>query len=273
MKDLYKKACESSEYIAGKINCKPEIGLVLGSGLNPLAQAIENQHEIDYKDIPNFPQTTIVGHDGKLICGEISGKSILAMKGRFHHYEGFDTDTITFYVRVFKLLGIKTLILTNAAGGINTSFNTGDLMVIKDHISLFAPSPLIGENIAEFGPRFFDMTHTYDENLIEIAKKSAISLNIDIKFGVYAFAQGPMFETPAEIKAFRNLGADAVGMSTIPEVIVARHCDIRVMGISCITNMAAGILNQKLSHAEVLENAKKIEEKFSKLIKSIIGEI
>ncbi|HHV99266.1 MAG TPA: purine-nucleoside phosphorylase [Clostridiaceae bacterium] len=261
---------EAASYIKSKLNNKPQVAIILGSGLGPFADQIENAVVIDYKDIPGFPVSTVEGHAGKLVCGTISGKNVLAMKGRFHYYEGYEISQVVFHIRVFKMLGINDILVTNAAGGINTEFTPGDLMLITDHISFFAPSPLRGANIDEFGPRFPDMCEAYSKKLISIAENVAWKLNINIKKGVYAFAQGPMFETPAEIRALRILGADAVGMSTVPEVITARHAGMRVLGISCITNMAAGILDQPLNHEEVMITAKNVENNFSTLVKSII---
>jgi purine-nucleoside phosphorylase len=261
----------AADYISGRIDGIPQTAIILGSGLGPLADSLEQPIEIDYSDIPGFPETTVTGHAGKLICGILGGKRILAMKGRFHYYEGYDISQVVFHIRVFRLLGISSLIVTNAAGGVNTSFRPGDLMLITDHISFFAPSPLRGRNLDEFGTRFPDMCDVYDKGLIENAEKIGNSIGIDLKKGVYAFAQGPMFETPAEIRALRMFGADAVGMSTVPEVITARHCGMKVLGISCITNMAAGILDQRLDHMEVVETAKKVEKTFIRLITDIIA--
>ncbi|MCX7923198.1 MAG: purine-nucleoside phosphorylase [Clostridia bacterium] len=270
MEEYVKKATETAEYISGRIKTKPEIAIVLGSGLGPLVNEIEDVVNIDYKEIPNFPQTTVQGHEGKLVAGMLSGRPVLAMKGRFHHYEGYDISQVAFAVRVFKLLGINELLVTNAAGGINKSFKPGDLMLIKDHIGFFAPSALRGKNLDEFGTRFPDMSEAYSRALGEIAKKAAESKGFNLREGVYAFAQGPMYETPAEIRALSILGADAVGMSTVPEVIAARHAGMKVLGISCITNMAAGILDQPLNHEEVMETAKMVEENFTALVKEIV---
>lgn len=271
MEDIYIKAVESAEYIKSVIKEKPQIGIVLGSGLGPLADDLDNPIEIDYKDIPNFPVSTVEGHAGKLIFGSLSGKKVLVMKGRFHYYEGYDVANVVFPIRVFKLLGIENLLVTNAAGGINESFKSGALMLIKDHISFFVPSALRGKNISEFGTRFPDMSEAYNKSLIAMAKKAAKEEGVAVQEGVYAFAQGPMYETPAEIRAFRIMGADAVGMSTVPEVITARHAGMKVLGISCITNMAAGILDKPLNHLEVMETAKAVEKGFTKLVKRIIG--
>lgn len=271
MDDIFKKATDSAEYIKTKISKLPKIGIVLGSGLGSLVNAIENPIEIDYKDIPNFPLTTVEGHQGKLICGELAGKTVLAMKGRFHCYEGYNIEQVVFHIRVFRLLSITELLITNAAGGINKSFNPGDLMLIRDHISLFAPSPLKGKNLSEFGVRFPDMCEAYSMKLLTMAKKAAFDIEIEVKEGIYAFAQGPMYETPAEIRALSILGADAVGMSTVPEVIAARHSGMNLLGISCITNMAAGILEQPLNHEEVMKTAKEVEDKFTSFVKQLVA--
>lgn len=273
MDKIFEKVKETSEFINSKIKENPKLGIVLGSGLGPLVDDMKNSIEIDYKDITNFPVSTVEGHAGKLVYGELAGKKVLAMKGRFHHYEGYEVNDVVFAIRVFKLLGIENILVTNAAGGINKEFRPGDIMIIKDHISLFAPSPLRGKNINEFGPRFFDMSKAYDRDLIKIAKDSAIAQGIEVKEGVYVFAQGPMYETPAEIKLFATLGADAVGMSTVPEVITARHMGIKVLGISLITNMAAGILDQPLNHEEVMATAKVAEKNFTLLVNRIIGSL
>ncbi|MCX7709959.1 MAG: purine-nucleoside phosphorylase [Clostridia bacterium] len=270
MEDIHLKASETAAYIKQKIRTIPEIAVVLGSGLGPLVDRMDHTLEICYQEIPNFPVTTVEGHAGKLIIGHLGEKQILAMQGRFHYYEGYDSEQVTFAVRVFKLLGINNLLVTNAAGGINESFKPGDLMLIKDHISFFAPSPLRGRNISEFGVRFPDMSEAYNKSLIEAARKAAERLNIDVQEGIYAFAQGPMFETPAEIRALGFLGADAVGMSTVPEVIVAQHCGMKALGISCITNMAAGVLGQPLNHEEIMVIAKAVEDKFASLVKEIV---
>lgn len=271
MDGLYRKAAESAEYIQKRLTTKPQIGIVLGSGLGPLVNEVKEQIEIDYGDIPNFPIPTVEGHAGKLIAGEIGGKPVLVMKGRFHFYEGYDISQVVFHIRVFKLLGISHILVTNAAGGVNRDFSPGDLMLITDHISFFAPSPLRGKNADEFGVRFPDMSEAYNKELIAMAEKTAGELGIKLQKGVYAFTQGPMYETPAEIRALRILGADAVGMSTVPEVIAARHAGMKVLGISCITNMAAGILEQPLSHEEVMETAKKVETRFVSLVNKLIS--
>ena len=269
MNDKNDRIQDAVDYLRTRIDGKPQIGIILGSGLGPLVNVLEQTVEIDYKDIPGFPETTVPGHAGKLVYGILGGKQVLVMKGRFHFYEGYDISQVIFHIRVFRKLGIENLLVTNAAGGINSDFKPGDLMLITDHISLFAPSPLRGKNLDEFGTRFPDMCGVYNTTLIETAKKAAAKEGFDMKEGVYAFAQGPMFETPAEITALRVLGADAVGMSTVPEVITARHSGMKVLGISCITNMAAGILNQPLNHKEVMETGKLVEKRFSSLVTEI----
>jgi purine-nucleoside phosphorylase len=253
---------ETAEFISAKLGIIPEIAIILGSGLGPLVERIEDRKEIEYSDIPNFPLTTVEGHAGKLVSGTLGGKKILALKGRFHYYEGYDVSQVIFPVRVLKQMGINNIIVTNAAGGINSSFKPGDIMAITDHIGLFAPSALRGRNINEIGPRFPDMTNAYNKDAAELFLKVGTELGIEIKKGVYAYAKGPMYETPAEIIVLRALGADAVGMSTVPEVVTAVHSGMKVMGISCITNMAAGILNQALNHEEVMKTAKDVENKF-----------
>lgn len=273
MEQYFKELQKAADYIANKINDKPQVGIVLGSGLGPLVDSVESPVEIDYIKIPGFPRTTVVGHSGKMVYGVLGGKKVLAMKGRFHYYEGNDINQVIFAVRVFKLLGIADIIVTNAAGGVNRSFKPGDLMLIRDHIGLFAPSPLRGKNLDEFGPRFPDMSEAYSNELMRKAEKTAEECGVALCKGVYAFAQGPMYETPAEVKALSVLGADAVGMSTVPEVVAARHAGMRVLGISCITNMAAGILEQPLNHREVMEAAKKVGDKFTTLVKGIVKNI
>lgn len=264
----------ASDYINARLtNGVPKVAIILGSGLGPLADAIENPVVMPYETIPNFPVSTVPGHDGKLIYGKLNGNYVLAMKGRFHYYEGYDMTTVTFPVRVFAKLGIKTLFVTNAAGGIGEDQDAGSIMIIKDQLNLLAPSPLRGPNLDDFGPRFKDMTEIYSKELIEIAKNAAASLNIEVGEGVYAFNQGPHFESPADVRALKLLGADAVGMSTVPETIVARHSGMESVGLSLITNKAAGLSAKMLDHEEVLETGRIASEKFSKLATAIITEI
>ncbi|WDV47921.1 purine-nucleoside phosphorylase [Clostridiaceae bacterium M8S5] len=265
---------KSLEYIQKQIgDFKPEVGLILGSGLGILADEIKNKIEIGYDDIPEFPKSTVHGHKGQLVLGELEGKKVIAMQGRFHYYEGYKMTDVTMPVRVMKLLGVDKLMITNAAGGVNKEFKPGDLMLITDHINFGFDNPLMGKNMEEFGPRFPDMSHAYNPELIAIARKSAKNISLDLQEGVYMFFTGPTYETPAEIRMARILGADAVGMSTVPEVIAAVHSDMKVIGISCITNMAAGILDQPLNHEEVIETTQRVKSRFIAFAKEILKNI
>lgn len=249
-----------------------EIGVVLGSGLGEYAEALEDARFIDYKDIPGFPASTAPGHAGRWWTGICHGKRVCMMQGRFHAYEGYDLGDVTLPVRVMKLLGVHTLILTNAAGGVNLDFRPGNLMILTDCINLSGKNPLTGPNMDEFGPRFPDMTHAYDPTLIALCAAQAEALGLDtVRRGVYCWFNGPCYETPAEIHLARVIGADAVGMSTVPETIVARHCGMRVLGISCITNMAAGILDQPLEHQEVMDVANRVKGDFRRLLDATIA--
>ncbi|TRZ39479.1 purine-nucleoside phosphorylase [Niallia circulans] len=261
---------EARDFIMTKTAYRPTIGLILGSGLGDLADEIENPLIIPYSEIPHFAKSAAVGHANELVIGNLNGKTVLAMKGRFHYYEGFTLDEVTFPVRVMKALGVEELIITNACGAINTSFNPGDLMLITDHLNLVGTNPLIGPNNAELGTRFPDVSEVYNRNLRAIATEVAKEQNTTLQNGVYAWWSGPAYETPAEIRMIRTLGADAVGMSTVPEAIVAVHGQMKVLGISCLTNMACGILDQPLSHDEVIETAAMVREKFIQLVKGII---
>lgn len=265
------KVRKAAGYLLTRFDEIPETVIVLGSGLGGFADELENKTIVGYSEIPGFLTSTAPGHAGKMICGEIGGKKILCMSGRFHFYEGYPMQEIGFFVRVLKLAGVKNLIVTNAAGGVNKSFKPGDLMLINDHIKFFDDSPLRGENYAELGPRFNDMSEAYTPELSEKAKLAAKEEKIDLKEGVYAFMPGPSYETPAEIKMLGILGADAVGMSTVPEVITAAHCGMKVLGVSCITNMAAGISKVKLSHDDVKKTADENAEKIKCLIKKILS--
>ena len=258
MDNLMKKMQEAAMYITSRIGQIPvDIGMVLGSGLGDLADNLANSITISYKDIPHFPVSTVFGHKGRLVAGDLEGKRVLCMQGRFHYYEGYGMDQVVFPIQVMQALGIKHLLVTNAAGGVNTSFSVGDLMLITDHIKLIADSPLRGPNPDQLGERFFDMTEAYDKGLIGMAKTQARELGIAVRQGVYMFFSGPAYETPAEIQALKQMGAGAVGMSTVPEAIVASHCGMKVAAVSCITNLAAGISPNKLTHSEVMENAEK----------------
>ncbi|MHA6251045.1 purine-nucleoside phosphorylase [Oceanobacillus sp. CAU 1775] len=261
----------ASSFIKEKLNHSPTIGLILGSGLGVLADEIKNPVAIPYEEIPGFPVSTVSGHEGKLVIGELEGKHVIAMQGRFHYYEGYSIDKVTFPVRVMKELGIESIVVTNAAGGVNTNYKPGDLMLITDHINNTGTNPLIGSNNDSLGVRFPDMSQSYDKEYIALAEESAKKLNINIQKGVYVGNSGPTYETPAEVKMIRSWGGDAVGMSTVPEVIVARHAEIRVLGISCISNMAAGILDQPLNHEEVIETTTSVRENFLRLVKEIIS--
>ena len=247
-----------------------EIGVILGSGLGDYAQAIEDAKYIDYKDIPGFPVSTAPGHAGRWWTGTLHGKRVCMMQGRFHAYEGYDLSEVTMPVRVMALLGVKTLIVTNAAGGVNLDFTPGDLMILTDCINFSGKNPLTGPNLDQFGPRFPDMSRCYDRELIALCQGQADRLGIPVRQGVYMWFNGPCYETPAEIRLARVVGADAVGMSTVPETIVARHCGIRVLGVSCITNMAAGILDQPLCHEEVTEVANRVRTTFRSLLDAVI---
>ncbi|NLC68013.1 MAG: purine-nucleoside phosphorylase [Clostridiaceae bacterium] len=251
----------------------PGIGLILGSGLGTLAEEIEDGITIQYKDIPHFPLPTVSGHEGQLVIGRLCNKNVICMRGRFHYYEGYSIHQVVYPVRVMQLLGISRLIVTNSAGGINEEFNPGDLMLIEDHVNLMGVNPLVGKNINEFGPRFPDMSEAYDRQLAEKAMEAAKSLSIKLQRGIYAAVTGPSYETPAEIRFLRTIGADAVGMSTVPEVIVANHGGIKVLGISCITNMAAGLSTRPLNHADVIGQAQNAAANLAKLIIKIVAEI
>jgi len=264
---------EAAAYIANKTALRPQVGLILGSGLGGLAEEIEDATILPYGDIPHFPQSTVPGHKGRLVIGRLAGAPVVAMQGRFHYYEGYSMEQVVRPVRVMAQLGVKTLIVTNAAGGVNESFSPGDLMLIVDHINLFGTNPLIGPNEEAFGPRFPDMTEAYDKRLRALALQAAEEVGIRLQQGVYMGLSGPTYETPAEIRAFRVLGADAVGMSTVPEVIAARHLGLRVLGISCVTNMAAGILPEPLSHEDVVRVSAEVGPKFSALIKAILAKL
>ncbi|MGI6127827.1 MAG: purine-nucleoside phosphorylase [Planifilum sp.] len=261
---------QAAEMIQEQSALRPRVGLILGSGLGILAEEIEGAVAIPYEEIPHFPVSTVEGHVGRLVLGELEGQRVVAMQGRFHLYEGYPLESVTFPIRVMKRLGVETALITNAAGGINESFQPGDLMLIRDHINFMFRNPLVGPNDPELGERFPDMSEAYDAELRRLARRVAGELGIDLKEGVYAAMLGPSYETPAEIRMLRAVGGDAVGMSTVPEVIVARHAGIRVLGLSCISNMAAGILPQPLSHEEVMETAERVKETFLRLVKGIL---
>ncbi|GAA0364049.1 purine-nucleoside phosphorylase [Bacillus horti] len=261
---------QATEYVKSHSKAKPEIGLILGSGLGVLANEIDHPVKLPFEGIPGFPVSTVEGHAGQLVLGELEGKQVIAMQGRFHYYEGYSLEQVTMPVRLMKQLGVRTVIVTNAAGGINTTFQAGDLMLITDHINFTGRNPLIGPNDSAYGVRFPDMSQAYTPSLQQLALSIAEQNKLQLVQGVYAGVVGPSYETPAEIKMLRKMGADAVGMSTVPEVIIAGHSKLDVLGISCITNMASGILDQPLSHDEVMETAEVAKESFLKLVRGII---
>lgn len=261
---------EAAEYIRKQINIQPQIGIILGSGLSSVADIMEDPIIIDYNDIPNFPISTVEGHIGRFLIGKFKDKDVIIMQGRFHYYEGYELSQLVLPIRTMKLLGVSILIITNAAGGISRKFQPGDIMIIQDHINISGLNPLRGTNDNNLGPRFPDMTNAYDSKLRELIHNTASKLDMTIHEGVYAIMPGPSYETPAEIKMLASMGADAVGMSTVPEVIAAIHCGIKVVGISCITNMASGILDKPLLHEEVVATANNVESSLRNLIKHFI---
>ncbi|MGW8440002.1 purine-nucleoside phosphorylase [Paenibacillus sp. S33] len=264
---------ETRDFIMSKTSYRPTIGMILGSGLGTLADEIENPFTMPYSEIPHFAKSEAVGHANELVIGELKGKTVVAMKGRFHYYEGFSLDEVTFPVRLMKALGVENLLITNACGAVNEDFKPGELMLITDHLNLVGTNPLIGPNNNELGTRFPDLSQVYNAELRQIATEVAKAQNTTLREGVYSWWSGPAYETPAEIRMIRTLGADAVGMSTVPEAIVAVHANMKVLGISCLTNMACGILDQPLSHDEVIEVAALVREKFISLVKGIIEKV
>ncbi|WP_027093712.1 purine-nucleoside phosphorylase [Cohnella thermotolerans] len=264
---------EAAAYIAALTPNKPEIGLILGSGLGVIGDEVEEGVTIPYGDIPHFPVSTVEGHAGELVVGRLQGRVVALMRGRFHMYEGYEPERTALPVRVMKQLGARSLLVTNAAGGINLDFASGNLMLISDHLNLTGRNPLVGPNDNALGIRFPDMSDAYSRRLRAIAKETAAELGLTLREGVYAGLLGPNYETPAEIRMLRVLGADAVGMSTVPEVIVARHAGMEVVGISCITNMAAGILDQPLSHEEVMETTERVKSQFVSLVLALLPKL
>ena len=263
----------TATYIQSKISFQPEIGIILGTGLGGLVKEINIKHTIAYEEIPNFPVSTVEGHSGKLIFGELGGKNVVAMQGRFHFYEGYNMQEVTFPVRVMKFLGIQKLFLSNASGGVNSNFSVGDLMIINDHINFFPAHPLIGKNIKELGPRFPDMSEAYSKEIIAKAKKVAAANNIEVQEGVYLGLSGPTFETPAEYRMVHRMGADAVGMSTVPEVIVARHMNIPCFAISIITDLGVEGKIVEVTHEEVQQVAALAEKKMTLIMKELMKEL
>lgn len=270
MSRQYEKLLKCFEYYRSVTDFTPRVGLILGSGLGNYARNMKVVHEIPYGDIPDFPVSTVEGHDGRFLLGYIGEIPVVVMKGRVHYYEGYSMEDVVLPVRLMKMMGIENLILTNASGGINRKFSVGDFMMITDQISSFVPSPLIGENVSELGTRFPDMTHIYDVELMELIRSVAKEEAIQIQEGVYVQSSGPNFESPAEIRMFDTLGADAVGMSTACEAIAAHHAGVRICGISCISNMACGITDEELSHLDVQAVADQRAEEFERLVTRII---
>ncbi|BAB05251.1 purine-nucleoside phosphorylase [Halalkalibacterium halodurans] len=273
MENIREKVKQSAEYLLGKIKNKPAIGLILGSGLGELANEIEEAVHIPYEQIPNFPVSTVEGHAGQLVIGTLHGKNVVAMQGRFHYYEGYTMQEVTFPVRVMKEIGVELIVVTNACGGMNKNFAPGDLMIITDHLNMTGDNPLIGPNVEEWGPRFPDMSHAYTPELVEFVEETANRLDIKVQKGVYAGITGPTYMTGAELIMLRNLGGDVIGMSTVPEVIVARHAGMKVIGISCITDMAIGEEIAGITHEEVVAVANKTKPKFIKLVKEIVANV
>ena len=270
---MEKEYTQAFEYIAAQTKKRPKVALILGSGLGGFADMFQEKQVIRYQDIPGFSGTSVSGHAGELVFCSDRGVEVAIMNGRFHYYEGISPDKIAIPVRALKLLGVETLIVTNAAGGINEKFCRGDLMLITDHINFAGVNPLIGKNDDQMGPRFADMSAAYSPELQVLAEETAGELGIELKKGVYAMMSGPNYETPAEIRALRVLGADAVGMSTVPEVLVAAHCGMRVLGISCISNMAAGLQQEALTHQEVQETGYMVKDKFQALLWSVLEKL
>jgi purine-nucleoside phosphorylase len=270
MSNLMRQIDEARSFIAAKIQSKPQIGLILGSGLGVMAEEIQSPVKIKYSDIPHFPVSTVEGHEGQFVIGTLKSKHVIAMQGRFHYYEGYSMQDVTFPVRVLKALGVEHLILTNAAGGTNESFEGGTLMLINDQINIMGVNPLIGPNENALGPRFPDASSIYSAEFNQKILSEAQQMGIDLKQGVYFYFTGPSYETPAEVRLAKMLGGDAVGMSTAPEALVAAHMGMKVSGISCITNMAAGIQKTALNHKEVVEVATRVQSTFIKLVNRII---
>ena len=271
--DLQAKVTAAAQYLLSRVPNRPTVGMILGSGLGDYADFLEDALRVPYSEIPGFPLPTAPGHTGALVFGRREGKDVVVMQGRIHYYEGVPQRILTLPVRVLRLLGVKTLVLTNACGGVNLSFKPGDLMLISDHINLSGSNPLIGPNLEEFGPRFPDCCDIYTKSLRQAIREKAEPAGIPLQEGVYGMYSGPNYETPAEIRMYRTLGADVVGMSTVPEALVAAHCGMEVVGISCITNMAAGVLPQKLTHQEVMDTAARVHDTFQSLLDLVLGVI
>jgi purine-nucleoside phosphorylase len=267
---IYERAEHAARTIRARLDEDVRVGLVLGSGLGAFADDLEEAVVFPYEEIPGFARSTVAGHAGRLVVGRVEGAVVAAMQGRFHYYEGYALEEVVFPVRVLGLLGIKSLVLTNAAGGVNVAFEQGSLMLISDHLNLMGVNPLRGRNDERFGARFPDMSEVYAREYQEIAVEEGRAMNVELRRGIYAALSGPSYETPAEIRMMRTLGADAVGMSTVPEAIIARQMGIRVLGLSCITNMAAGVIDQPINHEEVIETGVQVRETFKELLRRVI---
>jgi purine-nucleoside phosphorylase len=271
--DIYERAEETASHIRSRCGTPPDTAVVLGSGLGDFADRLIDAVDLPYGDLPHWPPATVVGHSGRLVIGDLGTRRVAALAGRAHLYEGHPPSTVTFAVRVLGRLGVRQIVLTNAAGGINTAFGQGALMVIDDHINLLGSNPLTGPNDDRFGVRFPDMSEVYSSRLRRVADEAAAAAGVPVTHGVYVAAPGPSYETPAEIRFFRTIGADAVGMSTVPEAIAARHMGLEVLGISCITNMAAGVLSGPLNHEEVLETTRRVRGSFIALLEAIVARL
>jgi len=271
--DTFTRADSAAQFLLSQTPLRPRIGLILGSGLGAFADALADATRVPYSQIPSFPRSTAIGHAGQMVLGKAGKVAVAAMQGRVHLYEGYSAQEVTFPIRVFGRMGVRAVILTNAAGGINLKFGQGALVLIKDHINLQGTNPLAGPNDDRFGPRFPDMTQAYSKSYRKAAQDEAAKLGMPLEVGIYAALLGPSYETPAEIRYLRTIGADLVGMSTVAEVIAARHMSIQVLAISCVTNMAAGILDQPLSHQEVMETGEKVRGQFEALLQAVLPRI
>jgi len=270
---LYERAEKAARLIRARTDADVSVAIVLGSGLGAFADELTDSTSIRYDEIPSFARATVEGHAGRLVIGKTNNVTVAAMQGRFHFYEGYSLEEVTFPIRVLKLLGVRTLILTNAAGSLNTEFTPGSLMVITDHINLLGVNPLVGPNDVRFGPRFPDLTSVYARRLQDLVISEANAIGLDMRRGIYAALSGPSYETPAEIHMVRTLGADAVGMSTVPEAIVARHMNLEVIGISCITNLAAGVSNRPVDHSQVIATSERVRLQFTELLSRVVGRL
>ena len=270
---LYERAEKAARLIRARTDANVSVAIVLGSGLGAFADELTDSTSIRYDEIPSFARATVEGHAGRLVIGKTNNVTVAAMQGRFHFYEGYSLEEVTFPIRVLKLLGVRTIILTNAAGSLNTEFTPGSLMVITDHINLLGVNPLVGPNDVRFGPRFPDLTSVYARRLQDLVISEANAIGLDMRRGIYAALSGPSYETPAEIHMVRTLGADAVGMSTVPEAIVARHMNMEVIGISCITNLAAGVSNRPVDHSQVIATGERVRAEFTELLRRVVARL